>query len=236
MLKHNLRHPLLLFLLISSSFNVCYGQQQPDTLPKGFAYVKNIIPTIDVDLRYYSTHNFVGKRIDGYIEPKCILTSDAAKALKRVQNELREFGLGLKIYDAYRPQQAVNHFIRWAENLEDTLMKQYFYPDVEKENLFKEGYIVSKSSHSRGSTVDLTIIALDPEDPDQELDMGTGWDFFGEQSWPEYPEISPNQRANRMLLQMVMEKHGFKHYPKEWWYFTLKHEPLPDTFFNFPIK
>lgn len=236
MLKHNLRYLIYLFLIIGSSSKICVAQQQSDTLPKGFVYVKSVVLTVNVDLRYYSYHNFVGQRVDGYDSPNCILTADAAKALKRVQTELREFGLGLKIYDAYRPQQAVDHFIRWAEDLDDTLMKKQYYPHVDKRDLFDEGYIASKSGHSRGSTVDLTIIALDADHINQELDMGGSWDFFGEQSWPDYPDLTPDQRANRMLLRLVMEKHGFKPYDKEWWHFTLKDEPFPDTYFNFPIK
>ena len=236
MLKSNLRNLIFLFLIISSFSNINFAQQQSETLPEGFVYVDSIIPTIKVELRYYTTHNFVGKRIDGYVNPRCILTLKAATALKEVQDELKPFGLGIKIYDAYRPQQAVDNFIRWAEDLDDTLMKQEFYPDVEKKNLFKEDYIASRSGHSRGSTADLTIVSIDNKNPNQELDMGTGFDFFGEESWPNYPDISPDQRANRMLLQIVMEKHGFKRYPKEWWHFTLKDEPFPDTYFNFPIR
>jgi D-alanyl-D-alanine dipeptidase len=236
MLKHNLLHLIFLFSIIISADNICPVQAQSATLPVGFVYVDSIIPTIKVELRYYTIHNFVGKRIDGYINPRCILAAEAATALKEVQDELKPFGLGLKIYDAYRPQQGVDHFIRWAKDLGDTLMKQQFYPNVQKKNLFKEDYIASKSGHSRGSTADLTIISIDNQNPNQELDMGTGFDFFGEESWPEYPDLTPNQRANRMLLRLVMEKHGFKPYPKEWWHFTLKDEPFPDTYFNFPIK
>lgn len=236
MLKYNFLNLILIFSIIFYADNFRPAQAQSEKLPEGFVYVKNIVPTIDVNLRYYTYHNFVGQRVDGYDSPKCILTTEAAKALKRIQNELREFGLGLKIYDAYRPQQAVDHFIRWAEDLEDTLMKQQYYPNVDKKDLFEEGYIASKSGHSRGSTVDLTVVSLFRENPDHELDMGTGWDFFGEQSWPDYPDLSPNQRANRMLLQLIMQKHGFKPYDKEWWHFTLENEPFPDTYFNFPIK
>lgn len=236
MLQNNSRYIIFLFLIIISASKISFSQKQSDTLPEGFVYVKSVVLTINVNLRYYSYHNFVGQRIDGYDTPKCILTAEAAKALKRVQTELREFGLGLKIYDAYRPQQAVDHFIRWAEDLQDTLMKKQYYPNVDKRDLFDEGYIASRSGHSRGSTVDLTIISLGKENINQELDMGGSWDFFGEQSWPDYPDISPDQRANRMLLRLVMEKHGFKPYDKEWWHFTLKDEPFPDTYFNFPVK
>jgi D-alanyl-D-alanine dipeptidase len=236
MLKHNLLHIILLFSIIIFADNFRPAQAQSDALPEGFVYVTSVVLTVNVDLRYYSYNNFVGQRVDGYDSPKCILTAEAAEALKGVQNELKEFGLGLKIFDAYRPQQAVDHFVRWAGDLGDTLMKQQYYPKVDKKDLFKEGYIASKSGHSRGSTVDLTIVSIDKEHPYQELDMGSGWDFFGEQSWPDYPDITPSQRANRMLLKLVMEKYGFKPYDKEWWHFTLKNEPFPDTYFNFPIK
>jgi len=205
-------------------------------LPDGFVYVENVIPNVKVELRYYSTHNFVGDRIDGYLAPKCILTKEAAEALKGVQEDLSRFGLGLKIYDAYRPQRAVDHFVRWAKDRNDTRMKKEFYPNVDKKDLFREDYIAEKSGHSRGSTVDLTIVSLDAKKQDGQLDMGSGFDYFGPRSWPESPEIGAIQRAHRMLLQMVMEKHGFKPYPREWWHFTLEREPYPETYFNFPVR
>ena len=146
------------------------------------------------------------------------------------------FGLGLKIFDAYRPQRAVDHFVRWAKDIGEVRMKKEFYPNVDKGNLFKEDYIAEKSGHSRGSTVDLTVIGLDAKSGEAELDMGTAFDYFGPQSWPESPVVSAGQRAHRMLLQKLMEKHGFKPYPKEWWHFTLSREPYPDTYFDFPIN
>ena len=209
---------------------------QENILPEGFVYVDETIPGIALELRYYSNHNFVGGRVEGYLASKCILTKGAATALGGVEEELRAFGLGLKIFDAYRPQQAVDHFVRWAKDRDDVRMKQEFYPEVEKENLFKDGYISEKSGHSRGSTVDLTIIASDGKSPASELDMGTAFDFFGPQSWPDNPEISAVQRAHRLLLREVMEKHGFKPYDREWWHFTLIAEPYPDTYFNFPVR
>lgn len=236
MLKNNLQNRIFFSLIIISAYNTWSALAQSDALPEGFVYVTSVVLTVNVDLRYYSYNNFVGQRVDGYDSPKCILTTEAAEALKGVQDELKVFGLGLKIFDAYRPQQAVDHFVRWAEDLSDTLMKKEYYPNVDKKDLFKEGYIASKSGHSRGSTVDLTIVSIDKEHPYQELDMGGSWDFFSEQSWPDYPDIVPAQRANRMLLKLVMEKYGFKPYDKEWWHFTLKDEPFPDTYFNFPIK
>jgi zinc D-Ala-D-Ala dipeptidase len=222
-----------LLLIVICSYPV---SARATDLPDGFVYVEDMVPGIKVELRYYSTHNFIGDRIDGYLAPRCILTKEAAEALKGVQEDLDRFGLGLKIFDAYRPQMAVDHFVRWAKDLKDIRMKKEFYPNVEKKNLFKEEYIALKSGHSRGSTVDLTVISLDAKRQGGELDMGTGFDYFGPQSWPENRAAGASQRAHRMLLQMVMEKHGFKPYPKEWWHFTLKAEPYPDTYFDFPVR
>jgi len=209
---------------------------QASPLPQGFVYVDQVIPGIKIDLRYYTDRNFVGERIDGYLQPGCILSEQAAQALKAVQDELQAFGLGLKIFDAYRPQRAVDHFVRWAEDLLDTRMKAEFYPDVKKEDLFKEQYIAARSSHSRGSTVDLTITSLDAASSDPGLDMGSGFDLFGPKSWPTSLAVSPAARSHRMLLQVLMIKHGFDSYPQEWWHFTLKGEPFPDTYFDFPIQ
>ncbi len=205
-------------------------------LPTGFVYVEDVVPGIQVEMRYFSNHNFVGERIDGYTAPRCILTKGTAVALKGVQEDLNQFGLGLKIYDAYRPQRAVDFFVRWAKDLGDVRMKGEFYPEVPKEKLFTDGYIAEKSGHSRGSTVDLTIVSLDPKTQGVELDMGSCFDYFGPKSWPDNPEIEAGRRANRMLLRQVMEKHGFTPYPKEWWHFTLKAEPYPETYFDFPIR
>ena len=214
----------------------CPAAGQQSSLPGSFIYVNEIIPDIQVELRYFTSHNFVGERIDGYQASRCILTREAAEALKGVQDDLKPFGLGLKVYDAYRPQRAVDRFVKWAKNLNDTKMQQEFYPQVRKENLFKEDYIAEKSGHSRGSTVDLTIVSLTGPEAGTDLDMGTGFDFFGPESWPDYAGISAGPRAHRMLLLLVMEKHGFKPYPKEWWHFTLKDEPYPDIYFDFPIR
>ncbi|MHC1743559.1 MAG: M15 family metallopeptidase [Syntrophobacteraceae bacterium] len=227
---------LFTLILVALTASVSFGNQHEQPLPRGFVYVDSVIPNIVVELRYYTDHNFVGQRVDGYLKPRCILTKEAAKALFQVQEELKSFGLGLKIFDAYRPQRAVDHFVRWAEDLEDTRSKAEFYPDINKNTLFRDGYIASRSSHSRGSTVDVTIISLQPETRGQELDMGTGFDFFGPSSWPFYAGIHPGQRANRMLLHVLMKKHGFKPYPEEWWHFTLSNEPFPTTYFDFPVQ
>ncbi|MGR8934520.1 MAG: M15 family metallopeptidase [Gammaproteobacteria bacterium] len=214
-----------------AAFNLCAA-----ALPPGFVYLDSVIPGLCVDLRYAGTDNFVGARIDGYVEPRPIATAQAAAALKEVQTDLQRFGLALKVFDAYRPQRAVEHFVRWAKDLKDTRMQAKYYPDALKQNLFKDGYISSRSGHSRGSTVDLTLIYRDAQSTGQELDMGTRFDFFDLRSWPESPALNAAQRVNRMLLQTVMEKHGFKAYRKEWWHFTLLNEPYPDTYFDFPVE
>lgn len=231
------RTSLVAFLLLLSLFVPSWSAagQSAGPLPRGFVSVDELIPDLRIDLRYAGAHNFVGRRIDGYRGHRAILTREAALALRGVQEELRRFGLGLKLFDAYRPQRAVDHFVRWAGDLKDTRMKGEFYPRVRKEELFREEYIARRSGHSRGSSVDLTIVSLD--DPaGRELDMGSGFDFFGKESWPEYRAIPSEQRAHRMLLQALMKKHGFRPYPKEWWHFTLENEPYPETYFDFPVR
>jgi D-alanyl-D-alanine dipeptidase len=220
-------------ILVSLFLILVSFKQDKKSLPEGFVYARSIIPDLEVELRYYSTNNFVGDTIEGYYANKLIVTKQAADALKLVQDELMQHNLCIKVYDAYRPQQAVNHFMTWAKDLKDTRNKQEFYPDVKKKHLFRDGYIASKSGHSRGSTLDLTLIDADTH---QALDMGSPYDFFGEASWVDYQDISDEQKANRQLLQTVMLKHGFRNYPKEWWHFTLRFEPFPDTYFNFPVE
>ena len=215
------------FLLI---FIVTFAFAQ---LHKGFVYVEDIIPDIKIELRYYSINNFIGKPIEGYKANKLILSQNATQALKKVQDELTANGYYLKVFDAYRPQRAVNHFMRWAKDLNDTLNKQEFYPNVKKENLFKEGYIASKSGHSRGSTLDMTLVDIQTG---KALDMGSPYDFFGVESWVNYEGITKKQKANRQLLQTVMIKRGFRNYPNEWWHFTLRNEPFPDTYFDFVVE
>lgn len=214
-----------LFLFV---FNLAFAQ-----LPKEFIYVEDVIPSIKVELRYFSDNNFLGNIVDGYKKDTAILTNQAAMALKNVQNELKQYNLSIMIYDSYRPQTAVNHFVRWARNLNDTINKKQFYPEVKKQHLFKEGYIASKSGHSRGSTMDITLVDIYTCEP---LDMGSPYDFFGSESWVENKKLTAQQQANRMLLQTVMQKHGFRNYPKEWWHFTLRNEPFPNTYFDFPVN
>ena len=214
-------------------FSVLYSVLSFGQLPEGFVYVKDLIPDLQVELRYHTHNNFVGKPVDGYKTNRFILTQQAAMALKLVQTELASKNLCLKVYDGYRPQQAVNHFMRWARALNDTVNKQIFYPKINKSILFKSGYIATRSGHSRGSTVDLTIMDGSTGDV---LDMGSPFDFFGEVSWINSPSITEQQKENRQILQSVMLKHGFRGYSKEWWHFTLRGEPFPRTFFDFPIE
>ncbi len=202
-------------------------------LPEGFVYIVDEIPLVHSDLRYCHENNFVGNPIEGYQENVLILTLDATKALKKVQDELLKKGFSLKIFDAYRPQRAVNHFRKWARNLNDTLNKSVFYPDVAKKNLFKYGYISTRSRHSSGSTIDLTLVNLKTN---KEMDMGTPYDYFGKESWVTYEGITDAQKSNRNLLQSIMIKHGFRNYPQEWWHFTLRGEPFKNQYFDFIIE
>ena len=202
-------------------------------LPEGFVFLSDLDATIQSELRYLSNNNFIGKTIDGYFDNCVIVTKETADALHRVQTILAKKGLSLKVFDAYRPQKAVDHFVKWAKVLQDTLMKQEYYPQVPKSELFNSGYIASKSGHTRGSTVDLTIINLKTS---KELDMGSPYDFFGVQSHSYYKNISENQKKNRFYLREIMLANDFKPYDYEWWHFTLINEPFPNTYFNFPIK
>ncbi len=198
-----------------------------------FVVLSDVIPDIIVELRYFSTYNFIGDRIDGYEEPLAMMTKEAAQALKAVSDECVSKGYRLKIYDAYRPQKAVTQFVKWAQDSQDIRMKPYFYPELDKSVLFPQGYIAEHSGHSRGSTVDLTLFDMTSE---KEVDMGGTFDYFGQLSHPDYKAITKEQYANRMLLRELMLKHGFKPLAEEWWHFTLKDEPYPNTFFTFPIS
>jgi D-alanyl-D-alanine dipeptidase len=224
-----------IFLSILISFVLFCYEGFAQTLPNGFVYIKDIIPSIELELRYTSTNNFIGKPINGYLKPVGIVTLETALALKKVQLDLNKKNLGLKIYDAYRPQKAVNHFVSWAKELNDTLNKNEFYPTVKKENLFKEQYIASRSGHSRGSTVDITIIDLSTDEK-KELDMGSPFDFFGKESWVSNQDLTVKQLQNREILQEVMKEQNFRNYPQEWWHFTLKNEPFPITYFDFYVR
>ena len=201
--------------------------------PSGFVVLADFVPGIIQEIRYYSTYNFIGDRIDGYEEPCALLTKEAARALKSVSNEMNVRGYRLKIFDAYRPARAVKHFVLWGIEDLDLRMKPYFYPDLEKQELFAKGYIASQSSHSRGSTVDLTLLDMATG---KEVDMGSPFDMFSEVSHPDYRGITEQQYDNRMILQQVMVRNGFSPIDCEWWHFTLNDEPFPDTYFDFPVS
>ena len=198
-----------------------------------FVLLSDVVPDAILEIRYYSTYNFVGERIDGYEEPIAVLTEEAADALREVSDDLMEQGYRLKIYDAYRPTEAVENFVDWAKDTGDTRMKEYFYPELDKSVLFRQGYIGRRSGHSRGSTVDLTLFDMDTE---KEVDMGGTFDYFGEISHPDYRGITQEQYDNRMILREAMTAHGFKPLATEWWHFTLRNEPYPDTYFTFPVN
>lgn len=220
----------LFLILICLTCCLSFAQTK---LPEGFVYVKEKIPDVVLEMRYAGNNNFIGKPVAGYNKPVAILSKPAAEALFLVQQELKNEGYCLKIFDAYRPQQAVNDFIAWARDPGDTLMKQEFYPDVDKRNLFNYGYISTRSGHSRGSTVDLTLIDANTG---KEVDMGGSYDFFGELSHHNSPEINAEQKRNRELLKNTMAKYGFYPYMQEWWHYTFRPEPYPDTYFNFPVE
>ena len=233
--------------LILATMNSCRTNVKvlPEADTSDFVVLTDVIPDIILEVRYYCTYNFVGKRIDGYMEPTVLMTRRAADSLKAVSDDVMAQGYRLKIYDAYRPQMAVDHFVRWAADVNDTIMKPYFYPNVDKSKLFEQEYIMKKSGHTRGSTVDLTLFDMSTG---KEVDMGGTFDWFGCESHPdcggdveemEYHEndtISEEQFNNRMILRKTMLRHGFKPLSSEWWHFTLKDEPYPETYFTFPVE
>ena len=199
----------------------------------GFVVLADHVPGIVQEIRYHSTYNFVGERVDGYEEPCALLTLEAARALKAVSNEVNVKGYRLKVFDAYRPAAAVRHFVMWGIDDLDLRMKPFFYPDLEKQELFKQGYIASQSSHSRGSAVDLTLLDMATG---KEVDMGGPFDLFSEVSHPDYPGVTQEQHDNRMFFQRAMVRNGFKPLDCEWWHFSLADEPYPDTYFEFPVS
>ncbi len=216
----------------------------PEADSSQFVNLTDAVPDAILEIRYYGTYNFVGDRIDGYLQPTALLTKRAADSLKAVSDDVVKMGYRLKIYDAYRPQMAVDHFVRWAADVPDTRMKKYFYPNLDKSVLFEQEYIMEKSGHTRGSTVDLTLFDMNTE---KELDMGGTFDWFGPESHPDFGgdpvkmkysgngNITAEQFRNRMILRAAMLRHGFKPLDSEWWHFTLKDEPFPDTYFTFPV-
>ncbi|MEV3859606.1 M15 family metallopeptidase [Streptomyces sp. NPDC050095] len=243
-------------LAVAAAPSVARATPDPKA-PKDFVALRDVDPTIIQEMRYYTEHDFVGERIDGYKAPMCILTRPAAKALHKAQTGLLKRGYSLKVYDCYRPQRAVDHFVRWAKDLGDQRMKAEFYPQVDKTRLFADGYIAEKSGHSRGSTVDLTVVKLPalptrpyvpgerlaacygPKKdrfPDNSVDMGTGFDCFDTLAHTDDPRIQGAQRANRDLLRDALSGQGFVNLPEEWWHYTYKPELFPDTYFDFPIS
>lgn len=204
--------------------------------PPGFVRLSEVAPTIVQDVRYATSDNFVGTPIEGYEVPEIWVTSAAGEALRHVQRDLAAVGLGLKVFDGYRPQRAVAHFVRWAQDLSDRKTKHVHYPDVPKRELFARGYIALESGHSRGSSVDVTLVRRKHPGHGEALDMGTPFDFFGRESWPSSEAVSATQKTNRERLRAAMIKGGFQPYEQEWWHFTLENEPFPETYFDFPIR
>jgi zinc D-Ala-D-Ala dipeptidase len=200
--------------------------------PAAFVDAATVVPDLVLDMRYAGSHNFVGRPIDAYEAPRCLLTKAAADALAEVARDLAPQGLVLKVFDCYRPTPAVANFVRWAHNVDDIVGKKEFYPDVDKRTLFQSGYISSRSGHSRGSTVDLTLARVDGH----ELDMGTPFDFFSPLSWSAAGSISGEAKANRALFAAAMHRRGFRPYAREWWHFTLSPEPFPAIYFDFPVR
>jgi D-alanyl-D-alanine dipeptidase len=225
--------------------------------PSRFVALSSVDPTIRQDIRYATPHNFTGRVVPGYTAPICVLTAPAAQALHRVQQGLVRRGYSLKVYDCYRPQRAVDRFVAWAQDPGERSMKPEFYPEVDKSRLFADGYIARRSGHSRGSTVDLTIVkppaaptrAYRPGErlvpcyaprpqrfPDASIDMGTGFDCFDERAHTLDPRVQGTARADRLMLGKTMESAGFTGIPEEWWHFTYRAEPYPDTYFDFPVS
>lgn len=233
-----------LFILSSCSNNDADSSAlSPEEDASQFVVLTDVVPDVILEIRYYSTYNFVGERIPGYEQPIALLTHQAADSLKKVSYDLNQLGYRLKIWDGYRPQKAVDRFMKWAKDLNDTKMKPYFYPELTKDRIIPEEYVAEKSGHTRGSTVDLTLFDMKKE---KEVDMGSTFDYFGPMS---HPDVQPSQQAgsyptvlteeqyqNRMLLRKAMLAHGFKPLDSEWWHFTLKNEPFPQTYFTFPIN
>jgi D-alanyl-D-alanine dipeptidase len=211
------------------AFGQSLGASPP---PVSFVDAGMIVPGLITDMRYAGAHNFVGRPVAGYAAPRCLLTREAASALADVARDLAARGLLLKVFDCYRPGRAVADFVRWARDVKDQATKAEFYPEVDKRTLFRDGYIASRSGHSRGSTIDLTLA----RSAGGELDMGTPFDFFSPKSAPAANGVSPEQRANRTMLAGAMQRRGFRPYAKEWWHFTLRNEPFPSSYFDFPVR
>src|ERR1700729_3347317 len=226
----------LILMLIGSLAGAALAQNRAadpvEDPPASFVDTVAVVPGLIVEMRYAGSHNFVGRPIDGYEAPRCLLSQAAAAALAEVARDLSSRGLHIKVFDCYRPTRAVMNFVRWARDLKDTAGKAEFYPDIDKRTLFRDGYISSRSGHSRGSTIDLTLAHADG----RELDMGTSFDFFSPKSWPYSAAIGQDAMVNRSELAFPMQHNGFRPYEREWWHFTLGGEPFPNTFFDFPVR
>jgi len=253
-----IRFPIVKIVMVVALIVIsCRSHNNESAVPmaedaSGFVTLTDVVPDAILEIRYFGTYNFVGKRIDGYLEPTALMTKKAADSLRAVSDDVKALGFRLKIYDAYRPQMGVDHFVRWAADIPDTLMKSYFYADLDKSVLFDQEYIMAKSGHTRGSTVDLTLFDMQTE---KELDMGGTFDWFGPESHPDFcgnpvtgeytgdnhkspsgRSITAEQFKNRMILRQAMLRHGYKPLDTEWWHFTLREESYPDTYFTFPVK
>ena len=223
-MKHSILIPL---------YYLCFVNTICAQIPEEFGNIKDEISSITLDIRYATKDNFMGRVVNGYTSPKVVMTKESLEALKKAQEDFIRLGFGIKIFDAYRPQRAVDDFMAWIKTKKDTLMRQDYYPHLDKNTLVPLGYIAEKSGHSRGSTLDLTLMYLEGKNAGKEIDMGGSWDYFGTRSNYDFPDISLKQRENRALLRIIMIKHGFIPYAQEWWHFTLAKEPFPDKYFNF---
>lgn len=223
------------------------AQDDPQPIPVGFVHLTDVAQTVRLDIRYHGSANFMGRPAAGYDAPTCILTEPAARRLRAVQREIRPRGLTLKVFDCYRPRSAVRDFVSWTRDADDQKTKADYFPDVDKAALLDLGYIAERSGHSRGSTVDLTLAAVDPDTtsglptrgpllPGGEVDMGTPFDLFDVKSHTDNPGFPESVRHNRQFLKDLMARHGFRNLPEEWWHYTLDDEPYPDTYFNFPVR
>jgi len=225
-----------LALLAASLLIISTAAHAAEQRPAAFVDASAVVPDLVVEMRYAGSHNFIAIPVDGYEKPVCLLTRPAAQALAQVQHDLAAQKLGLKVFDCYRPARAVAHFVRWARDVRDTKAKAEFYPAVDKRDLFRLGYIAPQSGHSRGSTVDISLVRLAVGAEPVELDMGTPFDTFSPRSWPSDKTVSADARKNRALLADAMRRHGFVRYVKEWWHFTLGNEPFPATYFDFAVR
>ena len=232
-MKCGYRQWLVIVAFLSGCAISTESEQPANNASKPMVLVNEALPAALFEIRYYSENNFLGTRVDGYLKPSCWLTGPASSALTNVQRELSQQGYRLKIFDCYRPQQAVDQFVRWVQDLNDQKMKIQYYPNEDKSRLIEKGYIADQSGHSRGSTLDLTLARISDS---AELDMGTPYDYFDTRSNTADARITEQQRTNRLLLKAAMEKHGFVNYDKEWWHYTLADEPYPGTYFNFPVE